>query len=533
MRRARRPASSSFSFIHMNAEWVARLIAHAGHGSQDVDTTKDAAFHDNRTGVMAAAKDRVEPSPHVICTAELARRAAAIAHGDRRERRELGLLPELTSRIDEAELRAHARAAAGGHCDESRRGAALDFVAEVATVLTLDPEVAPEEVTDVVAQAATAIGIARGAANLVVFQRGLTSPEANELPPRLAYWFVLRLLVELGPADAVSLWTTKRGRLECVASAGEAAMSRRLRLSARAMLQGRDRLVDDNATHVRGVIVPRWDYPHAALLARCRPVTSARLAVYLAEAGSALSHRFESERLFERNEDVERVLVSASERRLTRLGCDLHDGPLQDLVALADELRLARAQLSSVLEDELAARVQGRFDDLEARLVTLDKGLRDISYAIRSTSAVERPLEDALRTEVDAVNRTGAMRAHLTVNGDVSGLTASQRIVLFRVVQEALSNARKHSGANQVHIRLRSTTRYISVVVRDDGCGFNVAAARRSGRLGLTGVIERVRLLGGDIEIESSAGCGTQVRATLPRWSHAVDPTESVYAVTA
>src|SRR4029077_642752 len=168
---------------------------------------------------------------------------------------------------------------------------------------------------------------------------------------------------------------------------------------------GSEPVVADQATHVRGVVVPRWDVPHGALIARGRPEMSARLAVYLAEAGAALSRLFESERFFERNEEGERVLVSASERRLTRLGCDLHDGPLQDIVALADELRLARAQLSSVLEDDLAARVRGRFDDLEARLVTRDQGWRDISQAIRSTSAVERPVEDALRVEVDALNR--------------------------------------------------------------------------------------------------------------------------------
>ena len=484
---------------------------------------------------MAAAKDRVQPAPRVgTCSVELARRAAAIAHSDLRSRQALDLAPELTSRLEAAEIRAHALASAGGHCDESRRGAALDFVTAVATALTLDPDVTPADVTDVVAQAAAAIGIARGAANLAVFQRALASPDANELPPRLAYWFVLQLLVELGPADAVSLWTAPTpGRIECVASAGEAATSRRHRLSARALLEGIEGLVDDPATHVRGIVVPRWDVPYAALIARSRPEMSARLAVYLSEACSALSRRFESERLFERNEEVERVLVSASERRLTRLGCDLHDGPLQDIVALADELRLARAQVSSLLEDDLAARVRGRFDDLEARLVTLDQGLRDISQAIRSTSAVERPVEDALRVEVDALNRAGLIRAQLTVNGDVSGLTASQRIVLFRVVQEALSNARKHSGATQVRVRLRSSARYVSVTVKDDGCGFDVAAARHSGRLGLTGVIERVRLLGGDIEIESSAGGGTRVRATLPRWSRATDPTEPVYAVTA
>jgi signal transduction histidine kinase len=485
---------------------------------------------------MAAVEDGVEALPDAeLRGAELARRAAAIAHGDVRGREALGLSRELTRRIDAAERHARSLAGAGGRCEESRRAAALDFVAAVASAFTLDPDVAPGEVSEVVAGTAAAIGISRGAANLAVFKRALASPEAAELPPRLAYRFILRLIVELGPADAVSLWTSPSpGRLDCVASAGEAAESRRLRVAARVLLEGRETLVADQTTHVRGVSIERWDRSHAALIARGRPEVSARLAVYLTEAGVALSRLFECERLYERNEDCEHLLVSASERRLTRLGCDLHDGPLQDIVALADDLRLARAQVSSFLDDtHVAARVNGRFDDLETRLASLDQGLRDISHAIRSTSAIERPLEDALRTELDALNRAGAMQAQLAIDGDLVGLTASQKIVLFRVVQESLSNARRHSDATRVRVRVRSTLRYISVVVSDDGCGFDVVAAKRSGRLGLTGVIERVRLLGGDIEIQSSPGRGTRVRVTLPRWSRAADQAAPVYAVTA
>ncbi len=484
---------------------------------------------------MSAVQGGVEASRSAeVRSAELARRAGAIAHGDVRGREALGLSRELTRRIEAAEVRARSLAGAGGRCDESRRGAALEFVGAVAAAFTLDPDIAPGVVSEVVADTAAAIGISRGAANLAVFQRALASAQAAELPPRLAYQFILELIVELGPADAASLWTSPSpGRLDCVASAGEAAESRRLRVAARVLLAGQETLVADQTTHVRGVSIERWDRSHAALIARGRPEVTGQLAVYLTEAAMSLSRFFECERLFERNEDSERLLVSASERRLTRLGCDLHDGPLQDIVALADDLRLARAQVASLLDVDHETRVAGRFDDLEARLASLDQGLRDISHAIRSTSAIERPLEDALRTEVDALNRAGAMQAQLAIDGDLVGLTASQKIVLFRVVQESLSNARRHSGATRVRVRVRSTLRYISVVVSDDGCGFDVAAAKRSGRLGLTGVIERVRLLGGDIEIQSSPDRGTRVRATLPRWSRATDQALSVYAVTA
>jgi signal transduction histidine kinase len=464
---------------------------------------------------------------------KLARRAAALAHGDAHSGDALALPRDLARRIAAAERRAHSLASAGGDSEESRRAAAVDFVAVVVTTLALHGSPRPGDLNELVSAAAAGIGIARGAANLAVFRRTLGMPDVAELPPPPAYELLVGLMLELAPAEAVSLWTSPAtGRLECIAQAGEAATSRRMRVAARAVLEDEHPPELDPATHVRAVPVGRWDHNHAALVARGRPELSARLAVYLSEAASALSPFFERETLFERNAAHERSLVSACERRLTRLGCDLHDGPLQDIVALAEDLRLAREQLVSVLDDELGARVGGRFDDLEAQIVSLDRTLRDISQAIRSTSGIEGSLKHALRVEVDALNRVGTMHADVAVRGELAGLTASQSIVLFRVVQEALANARKHSRATRVRVLVRSTIRYLSVSVSDNGCGFDVDAARRSGRLGLTGVIERVRLLGGDIEIRSSLGHGTRVRATLPRWSRATEEATPVYAVT-
>jgi signal transduction histidine kinase len=312
---------------------------------------------------------------------------------------------------------------------------------------------------------------------------------------------------------------------------GEAATSRRLRAAARSLLEGGFDAADDSS-HVRAVAVSRWDRPFAALVGRGRPETSGRLAVYLSAAASALSPLFERELLFERSAARERVLVSATERRLLRLGCDLHDGPLQEIVAFADDLRLARDQVVSLLDSSEGVRVRGRFADLEARLASLDGGLRDISHAVRSTSAIEQPLEHVLRREVDALGRATGIETDLAVDGDVSTLTESQKIALFRVVQESLSNARKHSNATRVLVRLRSATAYVSVTVSDDGCGFDAERSPGSERLGLVGVVERVRLLGGDVEIESAPGEGVVVRATLPRWRPVENTTASFYAVT-
>jgi signal transduction histidine kinase len=300
-----------------------------------------------------------------------------------------------------------------------------------------------------------------------------------------------------------------------------------MRAAARALLDGEP----EESAHVNAVAVERWDRPFAALVVRARPEAALNLSVYIRETAAALSPHLEREMLFERNAARERSLVSASERRLVRLGFDLHDGPLQELVAFAEDLRLARDQVTSLLDDGNGVRVRGRFDDLEARLASLDEGLRDIAHAVRSTSSVERPLEHALRQEVDALRGSTGIETALDVDGDIADLTASQKIALLRVVQESLCNVRKHSGATSVQVRVRATSSYVTAVVTDNGRGFDLEEARRSGRLGLTGVVERVRLLGGDVEIDGRTGEGVDVRVTLPRWRPADEPAAPLYAV--
>jgi signal transduction histidine kinase len=101
--------------------------------------------------------------------------------------------------------------------------------------------------------------------------------------------------------------------------------------------------------------------------------------------------------------------------------------------------------------------------------------------------------------------------------------------VLFRVVQEALSNVRKHSEAGRVSVALRSRRTFVEVTVTDDGCGF-APQQLDTDRLGLAGISERVRLLGGAVQIETSPGAGTTVRATLPQWRPSTPAAATIYA---
>ena len=131
-------------------------------------------------------------------------------------------------------------------------------------------------------------------------------------------------------------------------------------------------------------------------------------------------------------------------------------------------------------------------------------------------------MPELLQREADAHAAQADMEVVLVTEGEFDALTDSQRIVLVRVIQECLSNAREHSGAGEVRIEVRSTTTHVEASVTDNGRGFEVEAtlldAARRGRLGLVGVHERVRLLGGTCDVTSRPGGPTTVSVVLSRW---------------
>ena len=130
---------------------------------------------------------------------------------------------------------------------------------------------------------------------------------------------------------------------------------------------------------------------------------------------------------------------------------------------------------------------------------------------------------EAVERELTALSRRTDLSTSLERDGSFATLTASQRIALLRVLQEALSNVRQHSGASAVAVTLCEDDDGVCMEIRDDGHGFDPAAAEpdpdgQSG-IGVVGMRERLRLLGGRLEIDSAPGGPTVVRAVLPRWT--------------
>ena len=471
---------------------------------------------------MDAAADRGVAPAGATLAAELIARAAAIGAGQPRSAGTALLPRDLRVALLACEVRARRLADGWG------QGAALDFLGDAVVAVALEHRFEPGEARAAVIAAADELGLPPESAAFAVFRRALASKEFAQLPPAVAAELALALLVELAPAAAGSLWILDAaGSTTCLVSHGKAPRSRRLREVARAALDG---VVAGSAqVHVR--VVERWDRPHAAVVARGRGAESEHLEAYLEETANALAPLLERVSLFDRKVQREHDLVAAGERRLMRLGFDLHDGPLQEIVALAEELRAASSQISTVVPDDFRQRVHGRFNDVHARLEALDESLRQIAHSIRSTTAVTRPVADAVESELRALENASGIEGRLRVEGDLGDLSDSQKIVLFRVVQEALSNVRKHSEAAKVSVVLRSRRTFVDVSVTDNGSGFDPRKLDTN-RLGLAGISERVRLLGGAVELETTLGVGTTVHATLPQWRPSTPAAATIYAAT-
>jgi signal transduction histidine kinase len=431
--------------------------------------------------------------------------------------------PDTAAAFAAAGDRARALAEAAGGDSEALRSAALGFAADALTAVIVERSCSRETVEEMVSTVAQILEISPAAASTELFLRAVSNPRLLELPPLLTIELQLRLLVALASISEISLWTDgPLQRVRCVANLGESPPTRRIRNVARSILAGLQDGACRERSSIHGVPVMRWQQPYAVLVARARPEHRHRTLAFLQEAAAVLGPVLEREMLLERNSARERGLVQARERRLVRLGFDLHDGPMQDLLALAADVRLAQAEIGEHVGGQARDLVVGRLEDLSAQIVDVDAKLRDLVRSLEPSRVVERPLPEVLRQEVETFEARAEIRTTLELSGSFEPLTASQRIALFRIVQEGLANIRKHSEATRVRITVHGGPHSLDARIEDDGKGFTVAptliSAAKRGRLGLVGIGERIRLLGGRFDVDSRPGGPTTLSLKLPRW---------------
>jgi len=396
---------------------------------------------------------------------------------------------------------------------------AASAIVELGAALELDEA----DVRGAAAAVAEALSLPLPAARYTLFREVVGSPRLLELPPLVAIEIQLGLLIGFDVLTDVSLWTHGSRAFEpVVVLGGVGEPSRRVRAEAKAALRQRSRLSLLGGSQLRSTPVLRFGETYAVIVGQRGSLEPDVADAYLLEAAAALSPVIERERLLEHSAERERTLVASSERRLMRLGFDLHDGPIQDVLALAADVQLLQQQVYPFVLEDYREQAHGRFDDLSARLVELDRELREIAHSLETKSVISRPLGEILHREVEGFSERTGIHAELEIRGDPDSLSSAHRITVFRALQEALANIREHAGATDVSVRVRARRSAVELVVGDDGIGFEVeralAKAAQRGRLGLVGIAERVRMVGGTFELDSRPGGPTTLKLTLPRW---------------
>ncbi|HXS34722.1 MAG TPA: sensor histidine kinase [Solirubrobacterales bacterium] len=199
--------------------------------------------------------------------------------------------------------------------------------------------------------------------------------------------------------------------------------------------------------------------------------------------------------------------LQAQEEERTRVARDLHDEVNQSLTGLLLRLEAAREQAPPELEAELA--------ETKALANQAMRELLSLARQLRPTALDDLGLKAATAGQVEQLAR-GEIEAEFAAEGDFSELGDDAQLVVYRVAQEALSNAARHSGAGHVTVKLRrkNADGGVELEVSDDGRGF--AFDESEGGLGIGGMRERALLIGGELKIESRPGHGTTVRLSVP-----------------
>jgi len=221
-----------------------------------------------------------------------------------------------------------------------------------------------------------------------------------------------------------------------------------------------------------------------------------------------------AELLKEQLRGLSRQILSVQEEERKKISRELHDVVAQALMGI--NVRLANLKKESGINSK----------GLERNITKTQKMITKSADIVHQFARELRPavLDDlglipALQSFMKNFTTRTGVRTHLTVFEDVEKLNAAKRVVLYRVAQEALTNVSRHARASRVDVTIRREAKCVLMEVSDDGCSFQIQRIMKTAgtkRLGILGMRERIEMVGGFFDIESSPGQGTKVIARIP-----------------
>lgn len=209
-------------------------------------------------------------------------------------------------------------------------------------------------------------------------------------------------------------------------------------------------------------------------------------------------------------QEFARRLIGSQEAERKRVSAELHDSIGQDLLVIKNKLLLGLQSQDG--GDERTDDFREAIDYVSNSL----KHVREISRNLRPVQLDQIGLTAALESLVETVAESSHISADVKVDKLDNLLSKEGEINIFRIVQESLNNILKHSNASAVRVEMKKSGRGLSVTVEDNGRGMDTSVGAAPRGLGLSSMEERARILGGDLQIESTPGKGTRVRLSIP-----------------
>jgi len=208
-------------------------------------------------------------------------------------------------------------------------------------------------------------------------------------------------------------------------------------------------------------------------------------------------------------------VTRAQENERKRISRELHDDTIQALVVLSRQLDSLASSSDGLSEDK-----QHRLEELRQQTNNIMQGVRRLSQDLRPAALDRLGLLSALEWLASDVSQYSGIETKVNVVGTIRRLSEEEELVLFRITQEALSNIRRHSKATEAEITVKFDKSKVKITINDNGQGFDIPQTigdlARSGKLGLAGMQERARLIGGTLTVQSKTGKGSRINVALP-----------------
>jgi len=204
-------------------------------------------------------------------------------------------------------------------------------------------------------------------------------------------------------------------------------------------------------------------------------------------------------------------IIQAQESERQRLSRQMHDGPAQALSNF-----ILQTEIAMRLMDVDNAQAREELNNLKTSAMSTFQKVRNFIFELRPMMLDDLGLSPTIKRYADTFKEQTGMEIAVTVSGQERRLESYMEVMIFRALQELLGNAARHSQANVVKVLIDMSENLVKVIVDDNGKGFNTDTLKQGNSLGLNLIRDRVEMLGGTFELDSTIGKGTKIIFAIP-----------------